>query len=102
MKNKTDTTSTNWADDLVRFLCEQPGVGAVRLDPAAHRVSVATLGQVDLANLEQKLAATIAAVEERFADQPAQLRLQLLPAAGRLGRGRLDLGCGSGFQHLDR
>ena len=70
---KTDTTSANWADDLVRFLCEQPGVGAVRVDPAAHRVSVATLGQVDLANLEQKLAATIAAVEERFADQPARL-----------------------------
>lgn len=70
---QTDTNSTNWADDLVRFLCEQPGVGAVRVDPAAHRVSVATLGQVDLASLEQKLAATIAAVEERFADQPARL-----------------------------
>jgi Zn2+/Cd2+-exporting ATPase len=70
---KTDTTPANWTDDLVRFLCEQPGVGAVRVDPAAHRVSVATLGQVDLGDLEQKLAATIAAVEERFADQPARL-----------------------------
>jgi Cd2+/Zn2+-exporting ATPase len=63
----------NWTEDLVRFLCEQPGVGAVRLDPAAHRVSVATLGQVDLADLEARLAATIAAVEERFANQPARL-----------------------------
>jgi Cd2+/Zn2+-exporting ATPase len=63
----------NWTDDLVRFLCEQPGVGAVRLDPAAHRVSVATLGKVDLVDLEVKLAATIAAVEAQFADQPARL-----------------------------
>jgi len=63
----------NWTDDLVRFLCEQPGVGAVRLDPAAHRVSVATLGTVNLADLEAKLAATIAAVEAQFAAQPARL-----------------------------
>lgn len=63
----------NWTEDLVRFLCEQPGVGAVRLDPAAHRVSVATLGQVNLADLEHRLAATIAAVEARFANQPARL-----------------------------
>ena len=71
---KTVSTNTaNWADELVRFLCEQPGVGAVRLDPAAHRVSVATLGQVDLLALEERLAATIAAVEAKFADQPARL-----------------------------
>jgi Cd2+/Zn2+-exporting ATPase len=70
---KTETTSANWTDELVRFLCEQPGVGAVRVDPAAHKVSLATLGTVDLAVLEERLAATIAAVEERFADQPARL-----------------------------
>ena len=63
----------NWTEDLVRFLCEQPGVGAVRLDPGAKQVSVATIGQVNLADLEQRLAATIAAVEARFADQPARL-----------------------------
>jgi Cd2+/Zn2+-exporting ATPase len=63
----------NWTEDLVRFLCEQPGVSAVRLDPGAHRVSVATLGQVDLADLEARLAATIAAVEARFANEPARL-----------------------------
>ena len=67
------TNPSNWTDDLVRFLCEQPGVGAVRLDPAAHRVSVATLGTVDLAVLEAKLAATIEAVEAQFAVQPARL-----------------------------
>jgi Cd2+/Zn2+-exporting ATPase len=63
----------NWTDDLVRFLCEQPGIGAVRLDPAAHKVSIATLGEVNLADLEAKLAETIEAVEAKFADQPARL-----------------------------
>ncbi|HEX2860876.1 MAG TPA: cation-translocating P-type ATPase, partial [Lacunisphaera sp.] len=63
----------NWTDDLVRFLCEQPGVGAVRVDPSAHRLAVATLGVVDLADLEARLADTIAAVEQRFAGQPARL-----------------------------
>ncbi|AOS46040.1 Zinc-transporting ATPase [Lacunisphaera limnophila] len=67
------TNAANWTDELVRFLCEQPGVGAVRLDPGAHKVSVATLGAVDLTVLESQLAATIAAVEARFADQPAKL-----------------------------
>lgn len=63
----------SWTDELVRFLCEQPGVGAVRVDPAAHRVAVATLGKVDLADLESRLAATIAAVERKFGDPPARL-----------------------------
>lgn len=67
------STGGNWTEDLVRFLCEQPGVGAVRLDPASRQVSVATIGEVNLADLEQRLAATIAAVEARFADQPARL-----------------------------
>lgn len=67
------SNEANWTQELVRFLCEQPEVGAVRLDPAGQRVSVATLGQVDLAALEAKLAATIAAVESRFATQPARL-----------------------------
>ncbi len=71
--DKPGNPSGNWTDELVRFLCEQPGIGAVRLDPSTHRIAVATLGQVNLADLEQKLAATIAAVEERFADQPARL-----------------------------
>ena len=68
-----NSSANNWADDLVQFLCEQPGVGAVRLDPSTHRVSVATLGQVNLAELESKLAETIEAVEKKFADQPARL-----------------------------
>ncbi|HET7535706.1 MAG TPA: heavy metal translocating P-type ATPase, partial [Candidatus Didemnitutus sp.] len=64
--NATNKTNENWADDLIRFLCEQPEVGAVRINPAEQRVSVATLGQVDLAVLEEKLAATVTAVETQW------------------------------------
>src|SRR5262245_47531485 len=63
----SNAESEQWIDDLIRFLCEQPEVGAVRVDPTGHRVTVATLGQVDLGVLEEKLAATIAAVEAKQA-----------------------------------
>src|SRR6266540_1737721 len=60
-----------WAEDLIRFLQSQPGVAAVRVDPAAHKVAVATLGRIDLAGLEEKLAATIAAVEAQLSARAA-------------------------------
>ncbi|MBI5768556.1 MAG: cadmium-translocating P-type ATPase [Verrucomicrobia bacterium] len=60
-------TGSEWVDELVRFLRTQPGVSAVRIDPAAHKVSVATVGQVDLAGFEAKLAETIAAIEAKLA-----------------------------------
>ncbi len=56
-----------WVNELVQFLRLQPGVSAVRIDPGAHKVSVATVGRVELAGLEEKLAATIAAVEAQLA-----------------------------------
>ena len=65
-------TSAAWVGELVQFLREQPGVGAVRINPESHQVSVATLGRVDAAEFEQKLAATIAAVEAGLAAQSAQ------------------------------
>ncbi len=55
----------------MRFLREQPEVSAVKIDPVAHKVAVATLGTVDLTTLEAKLAATIAAVEAQLANQTA-------------------------------
>src|SRR4051812_29732179 len=57
----------NWVDELVQFLRTQPGVSAVRIDPTAHKVSVATVGNIDLEDLGEKLAATIAAIEEQLA-----------------------------------
>ncbi|MDB6094971.1 MAG: heavy metal translocating P-type ATPase [Verrucomicrobia bacterium] len=59
-----------WVDELVQFLRTQPGVSAVRVDPEAHKFSVATIGNVDLGDLEAKLAATIAGVEARLAAHP--------------------------------
>ena len=51
----------------MRFLRDQPEVNAVRIDPVAHKVSVATIGVVNLAELESRLAGTIAAVEAQLA-----------------------------------
>ena len=59
-------------EQLVAFLREQPGVSAVRIDPSAHKVSVATIGHaIDLADLEAKLAATIAGVDAQLAAKAA-------------------------------
>lgn len=59
--------SENWTEELVRFLRDRPEVNAVRIDPVAHRLAVATIGEVDLTVFENQLAATIAAVEMRLA-----------------------------------
>lgn len=56
----------NWTEELVRFLREQPEVRAVRIDTAAQKVAVATINDIDLSDLEAKLAATISAVESRL------------------------------------
>jgi Cd2+/Zn2+-exporting ATPase len=65
-------TETNWTEELVRFLREQPEVRALRIDPVAHRVAVATIDTIDLADLEARLAATIAGVETRLAAKAAR------------------------------
>jgi Zn2+/Cd2+-exporting ATPase len=66
----TSGNADNWVEELVQFLRRQPGVSALRLDPAAHKVAVATVGQVDLADFEARLAATIAAIEDKLTTAP--------------------------------
>ena len=61
----------SWTEALANFLRTQPQVSAVRIDPGAHKVAVATIGNVDVTDLEAKLAATIAAVEEQLAGRGA-------------------------------
>ncbi len=61
------TTETSWVEELAEFLRTEPGVGAVRIDTGAQRIAVATMGQVDVPALEERLAATIAEVERRLA-----------------------------------
>ncbi len=65
--NAPNDTDGNWVAELVDFLRTQPGVSAVRIDPASHKLAVATIGDVDLKVFGEKLAATIAAVEARLA-----------------------------------
>jgi Cd2+/Zn2+-exporting ATPase len=64
--SNSHVASENWAETLARFLREEPGVEAVRIDPTARKVSVATLGDVDLKQLEARLAETLAAVESQL------------------------------------
>jgi Cd2+/Zn2+-exporting ATPase len=68
LKAMTPSTHTdNWVESLVQFLRTRPEISAVRVDPAAHKVSVATVAQIDPAALERQLAATITAVEAKWA-----------------------------------
>lgn len=64
-------TAGNWTEELAQFLRSQPGVGAVRIDRAAHKVSVATIGKIDLDDLADKLQATIVAIETQLAEREA-------------------------------
>lgn len=69
-RHETKTaTPDKWVEDLARFLRTQPGVEAVRLNPADRKVSLATLGTVDTAVLEARLSGVIAAIEARLADR---------------------------------
>ncbi|HXQ81177.1 MAG TPA: cation-translocating P-type ATPase [Opitutaceae bacterium] len=81
----------DWVGALVRFIREQPGVNAVRVDPGAHRVAVATIGRDTEADLEQRLAETIAAVEAglsvaRNAGAPLGYKLSRQGGATIVGR----------------
>lgn len=63
----TARSGSHWIEELVAFLRTQPTVNAVRIDPEAQRVAVATMGSVDLAELESKLGETLAAIEAELA-----------------------------------
>ncbi|MBE2214017.1 MAG: heavy metal translocating P-type ATPase [Opitutaceae bacterium] len=58
---KKGDANGNWTDTLAQFLLREAGVEAVRIDPGAGKVAIATLGHVDLARLREKLAAVIEA-----------------------------------------
>ncbi|MDO8541612.1 MAG: cation-translocating P-type ATPase [Opitutaceae bacterium] len=69
--DKTTYTGGSWVDELVHFLRTEPTVTAVRIDPDAQTVSVATIGNVELHGLEEKLSETIAAIEAELAAKAA-------------------------------
>ncbi|MFI5337368.1 MAG: hypothetical protein ACHQ5A_11325, partial [Opitutales bacterium] len=59
--------SGNWTQDLARFLQSQPGITALRVDEAERKVAVATLGDVDTAELERQIAEVLVAIDQRLA-----------------------------------
>ena len=63
-----DKTSAAWTEDLVRFLQSQPGIAAVRVNPTDRKVSVATLGPVDTAQLAEHIAEVLRAIEHKLAE----------------------------------
>jgi Cd2+/Zn2+-exporting ATPase len=85
------TSEANWVDELAAFLREEPAISAVRIDPTAHTVAVATIGHVNLAEFQAKLAATIAGVESHIASTvtvrpPAGFALKQQGGATVVGR----------------
>lgn len=52
----TADTPAPWTENLADFLMTQSGVEAIRVNPDDRKVSVATLGQVDLIALQAKLS----------------------------------------------
>ena len=90
MMTVTAAGTSGWVEELARFLREQPAVSAVRIDPAAQKISVATIGNVDVVLFEAKLAETISAIEARLATAgaraPAGFSLRREGEATVLGR----------------
>ena len=64
--NLPGTHLASWADQLAEFLKSSPGVNAVRIDPLAHKISVAILGDQDINLLNKALLETITAIEAKF------------------------------------
>jgi Cd2+/Zn2+-exporting ATPase len=58
--------NSSWADQLAEFLKSSPGINAVRVDPLAHKVSLAVLGDIDTTRLEAALIETITAIEAKL------------------------------------
>jgi uncharacterized membrane-anchored protein YjiN (DUF445 family) len=61
--------SLPWTDTLANFLRAQPSIEGLRIDTERRKVSIATLGEVDLDALEASLLATVNAVENRLGDK---------------------------------
>jgi Cd2+/Zn2+-exporting ATPase len=64
----TQRAGAEWTRELIRFLEQQPAVAAVRLNTAEMKVSVATLGRVDSAQLEAQIQQVLLAIEAKLAE----------------------------------
>ncbi|BET67003.1 hypothetical protein ASA1KI_19210 [Opitutales bacterium ASA1] len=68
----------DWTESLARFLASETGVEAVRFDPEAGKVAIATLGRVDFEALRRKLSAIIEAHRDEI--ERARARSAKAPA----------------------
>jgi Zn2+/Cd2+-exporting ATPase len=64
--NSSVPSSVSWADQLADFLKSTPSINAVRVDPLAHKISVAVLGSTDVTKLEAALVETVNAIETKL------------------------------------
>lgn len=91
LMSTTPDNDRDWIKELADFLRTQPGISAVRIDSAAHQVEVATLGAVDMTDLQGRLAETIAGVEAQLARHealktPAGFTVRQIGETTELGR----------------
>ncbi len=68
--------SVSWVDLLAAFIAEEVEIEAILVDRGAHRISVATLGRVEISALEERLSALLRRLDETALDSPGH-------AAGR-------------------
>jgi len=69
--NSSVPSTVSWADQLADFLKSTPGINAVRVDPLAHKISVAVLGSEDVTTLESALVETVNAIETKLIEDRA-------------------------------
>jgi Zn2+/Cd2+-exporting ATPase len=79
MSSSDSTVSTELRlAGLAHFLVSQPGVEAVRIDPENRRLSIATLGSVDVAALQEALRQSLADFEALLPEQRAGMSPSIL------------------------
>ncbi|MFZ4767380.1 MAG: HAD-IC family P-type ATPase, partial [Roseimicrobium sp.] len=66
--------ATTWMDGLAAFLAQEENVEAIRLSPDERKVSVATLGAVNLDALKARLDTVVRALDAQFGGEGFQTR----------------------------
>ena len=64
-ESKLNSNAAEWVDALAAFLQESSRVEAIRVDADHSKVSIATLGEVDMPELQARLEATINLIEQQ-------------------------------------
>jgi Cd2+/Zn2+-exporting ATPase len=64
-ESKSNPGSAEWVEALAAFLQSNSRVEAIRVDAAHRKVAIATLGEVNLPELQARLEATLELIEQR-------------------------------------